>query len=60
MSIRNWFSASDWSGGDTGFKNDIWTDPLNNGDKICACIILFSVFACFVFTILSVWFEWEI
>ncbi len=51
MSIRNWLSETD--------SRDTY-DPMDNGDKICACAVLVCIFGCFVFTFLSIWFEWDL
>ncbi len=53
--IKNWFSADTFSGRHTA-KGNIWTDPMNNGDKCCALLILFLCLGGFVFVILDFWF----
>jgi len=46
--IKNWLSADTLSGRHIG-GSDIWTDPMNNGDKIFTVIGLLFVVGCIVF-----------
>ncbi len=56
--VKNWLSADTWDGRDTS-RGDIWTDSMNNGDKLCALFILLLCFGIFVFVILDCWFDWS-
>lgn len=56
--IRDWLAADTLNGRHIA-RGNVWEDPMNNSDKICAVILLLCMVGCFVVCFLSIWFDWN-